>query len=118
MRITSREFLKVENFEPYKYIEIYRDGKKILTIRTRDTTATFEDLKEKFRISHKLRTQPSMEFHFVDGRGRCWAVYDSNITNRQSGYYAQALNYLNTLRQKHKHISIFKFIQKKSKAEA
>ena len=40
MRITSREYLKVENFKPFKYIEIYRDGKKIYTVKTENTTET------------------------------------------------------------------------------
>lgn len=56
MKITSKEYLKVENFEPFKYIEIYRDGKKIYTIKTRNTTENFADLKRKYRHGIKAIT--------------------------------------------------------------
>lgn len=56
MKITSKEFLRVKQFKPFKYIEIFRNGRKIYTLRTADTSANLADLKRAFRHDAKICT--------------------------------------------------------------
>ncbi len=78
MRITSREYLKVENFKPFKYIEIYRDGKKIYTVKTENTTETLAELKRKFRHDIKAITAHDGErfkrLAVTDGTGSFYSL--------------------------------------------
>ena len=75
MKITSKEFLRVEQFKPFKYIEIYRNGIKIYTLRTGDTTTNLADLKRTFRHDAKI--------HAKGERLKRLAVADN-----ENGYYA------------------------------
>lgn len=75
MKITSKEYLRVEQFKPFKYIEIYRNGIKIYTLRTADTSANLADLKRAFRHNAKI--------HAGGERLKRLAVADN-----ENGYYS------------------------------
>jgi len=87
MRITSKEYLKVENFKAFKYIEIYRNGKKIYTIKTENTTETLAELKRKYRHDLKVITAHAGErlkrLAVADGEGGFYSLthchYNANM---------------------------------------
>lgn len=106
---TSTEKLIIERFTPYKLINIQRNGQTVKTIKTTDTTATLKELKRKYRIQQKLRVAPSVEFSFIDERGRNWASYGEHINSRKNNYYMEAAQRLQALRKKHKAITILKY---------
>lgn len=75
MKITSKEYLTIENYIPVKYIELYRAGRHFLTVKSDDTTDTLRTLKEKAR--HKWRVIRAREAE-GGARRRTLAIIDQN----------------------------------------
>lgn len=71
MRITSKEYITIERFEPKKVIELYNNGKHFYTYRTADTTASLRTIKEHLR--HERRSaKPNAKLCITDENGNLY----------------------------------------------
>lgn len=75
MKITSKEYLIIENFRPVKYIKLYRAGRNILTIKSGDSCATLRTLKEEARHEWQIIRAREAE---GGGRRRRLAIINDN----------------------------------------
>ena len=71
MRITSKEYITIERFEPKKVIELYNNGKQFYTYKTEDTTETLRTIKERLR--HERRSaKPNAKLCITDENGNLY----------------------------------------------
>lgn len=68
MRITSKEYITIERFEPKKVIELYNNGKHFYTYRTEDTTESLRTIKEHQRRERRS-AKPNAKLYIADENG-------------------------------------------------
>ena len=51
-KITAKEYMRLEHFIPVYYIELYRRGRKIQTIRKEEFN-TWEEIKKSYRVNNR-----------------------------------------------------------------
>ena len=88
--ITSKEYIKIERFQPVKYIEIYRGVHKIYTYKTNDTTMTLDDLKRRVRHDTKIHRNGERfkRLAVKDGYGHYYSLAYRNYYFNMADEYA------------------------------
>lgn len=87
MKISSKEYLIIENYQPYKIIDIIRKNKTIYTIKTTNTTENLKELKRKYRFENKL-LQDNNKLTIIDNDNLCYDYqYNKHFNNISDNYY-------------------------------
>ena len=96
MKITSKEYIKIIDFKPFKIIDIYRNNKKIYSVKTTNTAQNLKDLKREARKAARINADNN-RIAIIDNNNNYYNLtYKTNFLNivQNYKYYKNLLNYL------------------------
>lgn len=96
MKITSKEYIKIIDFKPFKIIDIYRNNKKIYSLKTANTAQNLKDLKRSFRYNARL-PENNNRIAIIDNNNNYYNFkYKTNFLNIAQNLqeYKKLLKYL------------------------
>ena len=88
-KLKAKEYMRIEGYSPVYYLEIYRKGVKVATVRSEELL-TFSGWKDKTRHDNRIEPRMGSRLAIVDNYGcyytlRDWCAFE-NIAENYHAY--------------------------------